>query len=198
MLEPAHFAHMSLFTFDFASARLCTVCPAGTTTASTAVPVQQAMSGCVAPQPAPQPLQQQQAVPSQAVGVTGPSAAPAQATRPNHQAAKPALQHARSQGGTNKRGSPATRLRTTASGVSKPTPRPRQAGTGGSGVSKPTRRQTAVAPRRGAASRGGRAAGSTRRGRTGKLESAFGTQPCRTQLLCLMLQPYTLLGVRGL
>ena len=189
---------MSLFTFDFASARLCTVCPAGTTAASTAVPVQQAMSGCVAPPSAPQPLQQQQAVPSQAVGVTGPSAAPAQATKPNHQAAKPALQHARSQGGTNKRGSPAARLRTTGSGVSQPTPRPRKAGANGSGVSKPTRRRPAVASRQGAASRGAQEAGSTRRGRTGKLESASGTQLCRTRLLCHMLQPYTLLEVRGL
>ena len=79
--------------------------------------------------PAPQHLQQQQTVPSQAAGVTGPSAAPALANRPPHRAAKPALQHARSQGSTNKRGSPATRLRTTGSGVSKPTPRSRKAGT---------------------------------------------------------------------
>ena len=127
------------------------------------------MPGCVAPPPALQPLQQLQADPSQAAGVTGPSAAPAQASRPNHQAAKPALQPAKSQGGIKKRDSPATRLHTTRSGVSKPTSRARKAGTTGSGVSKPTRRQTAVAPRRGAASRGGRAAGSIWRGQTGAL-----------------------------
>ena len=79
------------------------------------------------PPPAARPLQQLPAVPSQDAGMTGPSAAPAQASRPRHQAAKPALQPAKGQGGTKKRGSPAARLRTTESGVSKPTPRPRKA-----------------------------------------------------------------------
>ena len=117
------------FKSDLASARGCPVYPAGTTTAaSAAVPVQQEMPGYAAPPPAPQPLQQQRAVPSQAVGVTGPSAAPAQACRPRRQAAKlPALQPAKGEGGAMKRGSPATRLGTTGGGVSKPTPRPRRA-----------------------------------------------------------------------
>lgn len=87
------------------------------------------MPGCVAPPPAPQPLQQQQAVPTQAAGVIGPSSAPAQACRPGCHTVKPALQPAKGQGGTKKHGSPATRLRTTGSGVSKPTHGPRKAGT---------------------------------------------------------------------
>ena len=54
-----------------------------------------------------------------------------------------------------------------------------------------------MASQAGAASRRVQAAGSTRRGQTGVLGIASGTQPCahRTEgLLCLMLQPHTLLG----
>ena len=175
---PACFSQHILLTFqshcDFVSATGCTVRPAGTTAAaSTAVPVQQALPGSVAPPPAPQILQQKQhAVPSQAAGVTGPSAAPAQACRPRRQAAKPALRPAKGQGGTQKRGSPATKLHTT-----------------GSGVSKPTRRRPAAASRQGAASRGPREAGSTWRGQTGALRvlAALGhAAVVQCGLLCLI------------
>ena len=174
---PACFSQHTLLMFqihcDFVFATGCTVWPAGATAAaSTAVPVQQAMPGSVAPPPAPQPLQQQHAVPSQAAGVTGPSAAQAQACRPRRQAAKSALRPAKSEGGTKKPGSPAAKLHTTRSGVS-----------------KPTRRRPAAASRQGAASRGPRESGPTWSGQTGALRvlAALGNAAVvQCGLLCLI------------